>query len=458
MNDLPIIKGLKAASIAKKLFFVKAIMVVFIAIELFALLFAISSLSSIRAYVSGEGFWSKSQKNGVYYLSRYGTTHEEEDYQKFLYHLKVPLGDKKARMELEKTNPDYNIARKGFAEGLNHPDDIEGLINVFRRFRKIYYIDKAISIWAEADGEITKLINAGELMHREITSSSPSEAEIKKQLAAVTVLNGSLTQLENDFSYTLGEGSRWLEGLLLKVLLGIAFVIMFTGFFLLISVSRRIRKGINEVMRVAKKVTTGDYSDKAIVFSGDEIGVLAETFNRMTGQLQLQINHLSEANKKITEGEDRFFKAFDNNPIGMVITDADTKKYAFANKFFQRHFGFENDEVIGKTSAELQIINSRDEESLLKEFLEKGEINDRELLVNKKNGDTFWALTSIRMITLNDRKFALSSFYNISDRKKTEQEKKSGGIQQFKRSLPGKYEPRNKNAYECHYGVFRSVE
>ena len=49
----------KDISIAKKLYFTVGIMALLIAIELIVLFFSINTLSSVRAYVGGEGLWSK---------------------------------------------------------------------------------------------------------------------------------------------------------------------------------------------------------------------------------------------------------------------------------------------------------------------------------------------------------------------------------------------------------------
>ena len=70
----------------------------------------------------------------------------------------VPVGDRKAREELEKPRPDLAVARQGFLEGRNHPDDIPDMIWLFRRFRNVSYIDRAIAIWAEGDRNIAELI------------------------------------------------------------------------------------------------------------------------------------------------------------------------------------------------------------------------------------------------------------------------------------------------------------
>src|ERR1700712_4892624 len=110
-------RKLKDISISRKLYFTIGIMAVLVTIELSTLWFAVNTLSSVRSYVEGEGLWSKAQKDAVYHLRIYAFSHDEKDYNAFLNFLKVPLGDKKARLELSKPNPDLSIARQGFIEG-----------------------------------------------------------------------------------------------------------------------------------------------------------------------------------------------------------------------------------------------------------------------------------------------------------------------------------------------------
>src|SRR5260370_40498261 len=55
-------------------------------------------LSGVRAYVSGEGLYSKGQKDAVYYLIKYMHSEAESDYRKYLSAIAVPLGDRQARV------------------------------------------------------------------------------------------------------------------------------------------------------------------------------------------------------------------------------------------------------------------------------------------------------------------------------------------------------------------------
>ena len=87
-------------SIARKLYFTVGIMALLIGVELFVLFFSLNTLSSLRAYVGGEGLWSKAQKDAVFHLYRYGTSRTEKDYELFEQFMHVPIGDAKTRREL----------------------------------------------------------------------------------------------------------------------------------------------------------------------------------------------------------------------------------------------------------------------------------------------------------------------------------------------------------------------
>src|SRR5678816_3864168 len=107
----------------------------FLVVVLLLLLLGVASmniLSAVRAYVGGEGLWSKAQKDAVFYLMHYAESGAESDFQKSREAIAVPLGDRKAREELDMSAPDLVIARQGLLEGRNHPDDIAGMIMLFR--------------------------------------------------------------------------------------------------------------------------------------------------------------------------------------------------------------------------------------------------------------------------------------------------------------------------------------
>lgn len=296
MKGLSIGRWFRNVSIAKKLYFTVGIMALLIAFELGALVFSIDKLSAVRAYVNGEALWSKAQKDAMYQLLKYGSRRDEADYQKFKDLMRVPMGDHKALVELSKPKPDLNVVREGLIEGRNHPDDVDRMINLFTRFYKNYYIGRVIRVWNAADSLIPEFYVIGNKLHAEINAADPSEERINAILEEIDPLNSKITPLEDQFSLVLGEGSRWLEGLVRGVLFFIALTVELTGLGLAYFVSRGIQKGLDEILRTAQAVAQGDLSSRAKIFSKDEIGKLANDFNKMAAELQRMTDVIQDAN------------------------------------------------------------------------------------------------------------------------------------------------------------------
>ena len=426
MKNFFLIKWIKNVSIAKKLYFVVGIMALLIALELFMLVFMIHTLSSTRAYVGAEGLWSKAEKDAVYSLRKYGHTYNEKDYQHFLYLLKVPLGDRKTRLELRKKNPDLTVAYQGFLEGRVHPDDIDGAIRLFTRFHDVYYIHKAIAIWTEGDSLIGELQKLGAELDANISSDTVSMEKVDQTLDEIDTLNDKLTVLEDDFSFTLGEGSRWLENLILKILFSIALTVEFTGLFLTISVSIGISKGIDEIIRIATKVAKSDFNNRAKVFSKDEIGVLATSFNQMTDNLQQKINEQNRTEQALRAQKglyETLLKVQSEMGEGVAITEG--QKIVYANEALCKIYGYSLQEILDMPSF-IDIVVQEEREQLierLKQRLSGQSMSDAgETAVIRKDGKIINIEYSSKMIKAEDRTQLVSIIRDITERKKTESE------------------------------------
>ncbi len=317
-----------------------------IAGELATLTITIHTLSSTRAFVAGEGLWSKAQKNAVYYLIHYGHEWDDRDYKRFLIFLSVPEGDEIARLELEKKNPDLDIVWSGFIKGGNHPDDIDGMIKLFTRFRNISYIDEAINVWAKGDSLMAELRDHANRLRAEISSENPSHAIIKNILSSIDGLNGKLTHVEDRFSFVLGEGSRWLEGIILKTLFILALTVECTGLFLIFRVSAGISKGVNEIIRVSEKVAKSDFSERAKIFSEDEIGQLAISFDNMIDDLQNKMVESQQAGEMLRKQKELYETLVTTqSEIGEGVAIIEGEKFVFVNEALCKMYGYRMDEL-----------------------------------------------------------------------------------------------------------------
>jgi diguanylate cyclase (GGDEF)-like protein len=181
--------------------------------------FSFELLSSVRAYVGGESLWSKAQKDAVFHLQKYAASGDPQQLRQYRQDIDIPLGDHEARLEMNKPHPDFATVRTGFIRGGNHPDDIDGMINLYRRFKWVSFMQRAIRIWEAGDRYIGQLEQAATLLQGEIESPTPDAAKVQTILAVSSAVNESLTPLENQFDDALSEASRttyrWLQAIML---------------------------------------------------------------------------------------------------------------------------------------------------------------------------------------------------------------------------------------------------
>jgi two-component system cell cycle sensor histidine kinase/response regulator CckA len=213
------------------------------AIGLLAIMYvSLQIQSGVRAYVGGEGLYSKGQKDAVYHLIRYAETRDDAEYQAYLEAIAIPRGDKIARIELEKPDPDLDVATTGFAQGRNNAADIPNLITTFRVFRRVSYIDQAIAIWTDGDALIDRIVADGDQLHGLIEAGDPDPSAIDAIVADVGDVNAQLTVLEDRFSSVLGEGARWIRDLLFVVASVAVALLMAIAGTVFIWFVRRIRR------------------------------------------------------------------------------------------------------------------------------------------------------------------------------------------------------------------------
>jgi len=280
----------KKLSVAHKLYGLIGVMALLICVELYTLRFAVTTLSAVRAFVGGEGMWSKAQKSAVFDLQAYALTRDDKYYANFLEHMKVPLGDHRARMALQKQSLDMNEVTEGFLAGKIHPDDIPKMVHLVREFHDVSYLANALDYWARADVLLLDLHRLGEKLKTEVEKGrSADSTEIADLFRDISQLDTELTYLEDGFSSTLGVASRWLERTLVIALICLVIVVEGTGLFLTVTFARSLSRVLKELVNAANKVGQGDFSVRVPVQSHDELGTLAESLNNMTSRLQNQV-------------------------------------------------------------------------------------------------------------------------------------------------------------------------
>ena len=189
----------------------------FVAVVLFQAFlagFSLEMLSSVRAYVGGEGLWSKAQKDAIHLISLYSQTGDEKFFDRFKMAIAVPLSDRTARHALEQQPPDLDAARDGLLGGGNHPGDIPGMIWLFRYFQHGPYMATAIRYWRGTDPFLDQLESLGNAIHDEMSSAPGAAGLAAVHQEQIDLIDWRLAPLASAFSENLGEGSRFIKSVL----------------------------------------------------------------------------------------------------------------------------------------------------------------------------------------------------------------------------------------------------
>src|SRR4029078_8876784 len=94
---------------------------------------------------------------------------------------------------------DFAIVHGGFVAGHNEPEDIPGMIRLFRWFRNVWFMARATEIWTLADAEILRLTVVADKLHDEITGRRDG-LRVTELLAEIDRINRKLTPMEGEFS------------------------------------------------------------------------------------------------------------------------------------------------------------------------------------------------------------------------------------------------------------------
>jgi signal transduction histidine kinase len=179
-----------------------------LALAMLALLGVVSAdlLSAARAYVGGESLWSKSRVVASQQLRQYLRSGDPAAIAAFDGALAVSLGDRRARLELDRPAPDMAVVREGFVQGGNHPDDVAGMARLYTWLGGVPAIARAIEVWAAADVDIERMASLAREARAAGAALDPQRRS--ELLAALEAIDSRLIAHEREFSRRLGEASR----------------------------------------------------------------------------------------------------------------------------------------------------------------------------------------------------------------------------------------------------------
>ena len=237
--------------------------------------------AGVRAYVGGEGQWSKGQKDATYALVRYLDSGEERDYRAFRQAIAIPLGDRAARLEMEQRHYDAQVVADGFIAGGNAADDVPDMIFLFRYFRPIPFFAEAVEVWRDAERYALELYDCGEALRAARLAGALDSTQRAAFAERIHRINTLVTPLEERFSRVLGEGAHDTQRLLVTGVLLASALLLTLGLWACWRITLDLLRSIAGLHEGAQRVARGDLDLHIPVRSSDELGALTVAFNDM---------------------------------------------------------------------------------------------------------------------------------------------------------------------------------
>jgi len=124
---------------------------------------------------------------------------------------------------------------------------------------------------------------------------------------------------------------------------------------------------------------------------------------------------------KVKLSEEKFSKLFYINPSACGLSDLDNHIYIDVNEAFYTLFGFNKNEVVGKSPMELGILSDEIINAVLLKADSNGNVSNVETVLKAKNGDLKRVLMSSENIYVQDKKYRFTIVNDITERKHAEE-------------------------------------
>ena len=133
------------------------------------------------------------------------------------------------------------------------------------------------------------------------------------------------------------------------------------------------------------------------------------------------ISEVKAAAEALRQSEERHRTVFQTSPDAVIIARLSDGTILDVNQSFQDSTGFERDEAIGRTVAQLGLWeNASDKRIYFEQLSQQGKCRDVEVQSRRKNGEVFWMRLSASLIEIGGERCRITFAKEISEVKAAE--------------------------------------
>jgi PAS domain S-box-containing protein len=161
---------------------------------------------------------------------------------------------------------------------------------------------------------------------------------------------------------------------------------------------------------------------KGRIFSSDYVPIHGENGRVIAGMVVSQdITERKRVEAALRISEEKFAKAFSNNPAAVALTRFEDGLFLDVNHTWEKLMGYSRNEVIGQSARKLPIWPTADAaKRFVQELQDKGSLHGWEQEFLKRSGETFFAVLSAQVLTIQGEKAILSTIVDITERRQME--------------------------------------
>jgi PAS domain S-box-containing protein len=144
--------------------------------------------------------------------------------------------------------------------------------------------------------------------------------------------------------------------------------------------------------------------------------------NEMNRKLQQELEERKLVESDLRESNEKFRLLFNLIPQPVFLTELESGKILECNEASNEIFGFPDDELIGNTSTELNLISKAQRNDLIHILKKQQEIKSFEITIPAKNNELLSFIISGKIINIQNESNVLWVFTDITDLKKGQHE------------------------------------